>query len=188
MEFPELGGEGGDQNLDAEEIQEIPSGIDSLAKSRGVIKGTIGTLDPDATYRGIESGVEYTGEQLGYIGWKGEQDVEVDDEGVRVDGELFEPDDDAENKSDSPGSESEGSVTSDTGGVHSARYSPEGSDDEEFSDEAAGLTGPKDADKSRPVVYDLGKETAECGGQWVSFVGPEGGECWVNLDTGEKRY
>lgn len=49
----------------------------------------MGALDPDATYRGVDSGVTYSGRQIGYIGWKGEKEVSVDDGGIYVDGELF---------------------------------------------------------------------------------------------------
>ena len=75
---------------------------------------------------------------------------------------------------------SNSALTSGTEGAHSARYSPE--DDEDEEDVEANL--PPRAEKGKPDIYELGKQD----GQWASFVGPRGGEGWVNLDTGEKRY
>lgn len=66
---------------------------------------------------------------------------------------------------------SEGSVTSSTPGVHSARHSEE--DD-----------GEEPLESDLPEVIDLVKEE----GRWTYYYGPEGGEGWINLDTGEIRY
>lgn len=62
-------------------------------------------------------------------------------------------------------------VTSGTEGVHNTRHSPDDEDDEE----------PENATDHDDV------EKAE-DGVWVSYVGPQGGEGWLNLQTCEVRY
>lgn len=68
----------------------------------------------------------------------------------------------------------EGTVTSGTPGVHSARYSPQ-DDREDDEEENEGKT-------SDP--RDIGKEDDV----WTYYYGPDGGEGWMNMRTGEIRY
>lgn len=49
----------------------------------------MGDINWYATYRGTDSGRVYTGEQIGYIGWKGDEKVQVSDEGIFIGGEEF---------------------------------------------------------------------------------------------------
>lgn len=105
-----------------------------------------------------------------------EQSDEADAIQVEHDGEAYEAvpgtytvdngDEKSFGRLDVTPAKSEGSLTSGTSGVHSARYSP--TDDEDDDD---------DEEKS------LFKQ-----GVWTYYVGPEGGEGWMNIETGEVRY
>lgn len=49
----------------------------------------MGNINRYAKYRGTDSGRVYTGKQIGYIGLKGKESVEVSEEGIFINSEEF---------------------------------------------------------------------------------------------------
>ena len=110
------------------------------------------------------------------------------DEVVTV-GEVYEQDHggvenvDKDGDAGGDGSGDAGTLTSDTAGVHNERHS-----EVDLPDECR-LCGANDRQEGAMVCAECtDDDVAKAEGKWVSFVGPEGGEGWVNLQTGEKRY
>lgn len=133
------GGEGESPVEGSDDVREALSGIDSLAKR--LMLGKSKVFDHEKVYD-VE-GRRLTGSQIAYMAMHGE----IDPSAVNM-----TP---VEEKGDS--------------GTHSARYSPDGSDDYDHED----------------AQIDVEKGGSEV---WTYYYGPDGGEGWLNMATGEIRY
>lgn len=150
-------------------VEEVGIESDADARNVAVIHWDDVEIGDDIVYE-TPSGEEVFAEVIEIEEHSDEADtvvVEIDGEAERAMPGTYTVSEEAE--------KAEGSVTSATAGVHSARYSEEDEDEE-------------DADTALPPRAETEKLFEKEDGQWVSFVGPQGGEGWVNLQTGEKRY